>query len=203
MEDLFEIPLPEGVTLLRGRTSLREQQDMIAAVATQSPWRQLSVRSGAELSVRSTNAGEVGWYSDRYGYRYEALDPLTGQCWPQMPASWRECACQWAAEAGFPNFRPDCCLLNQYAPGARMGAHRDHDEIDFEQPIVSVSLGLPATFVWYGHRRTGRGFPLELRDGDVVVFGGPARRGFHAVRPVQQNGGPFGYRINLTFRRAR
>lgn len=201
--DAFPPALPVGVTVLRGRTSLRDEAATVETVTTVSPWRQLAVRSGAGFSVRSTNCGAQGWYSDRAGYRYETVDPLTGRPWPAMPPHWRAAAQRWAAQAGYGGFDPDCCLLNLYLPGSRMGSHQDRDERDFDQPIVSVSLGLPATFVWYGATRGGRGTPIALSDGDVVVFGGAARRGYHAVRPVRpQTDGP-DCRVNLTFRRAR
>jgi alkylated DNA repair protein (DNA oxidative demethylase) len=195
--------LPEGVVLLRQRTSLKRELPAIQAVAEISPFRRLQVPGGGYMSVETTNAGAVGWCADRAGYRYLPRDPLTERPWPSCPPAWLECAARWAADAGFAGFEPDCCLINRYDPGARMGAHRDHDERDFSQPIVSVSLGLPATFVWYGPARTGRGLPIPLSDGDVLVFGGPARLGYHAVRPVRAVDAQFANRVNLTFRRAR
>ena len=196
-------PLPEGVVLLRSRTSLASCRAAIESVTQAAPYRHWQIPGGGVMSVESTNAGDVGWCSDRSGYRYATLDPLTGRAWPPIPAAWLEQAGRWASEAGYADFRADCCLVNRYLPGARMGTHRDADEADFSQPIVSVSLGLPATFVWLGAERQGRGVPLLLEDGDVLVFGGPARRGYHRVRPVRAGSGALQHRINLTFRRAR
>jgi alkylated DNA repair protein (DNA oxidative demethylase) len=205
-DDLFrplDAPLPAGVYWLRAQTSLDALLPQIEALVAQSPWRHWQVPGGGVMSVESTNAGAVGWCSDLKGYRYEHHDPMTGAAWPPMPAAFQTLARECAARAGFRDFAPDCCLVNRYAPGARMGTHRDADEIDFSQPIVSVSLGLSATFVWLGAERAGRGVPIEVSDGDVVVFGGDARRGYHRVKPVRGDTSRHGYRINLTFRKAR
>ncbi len=206
-DDLFATPpspLPPGLCWLKGETSLALWLSQIEALAEVAPWRRWQVPGGGIMSVESTNAGTVGWCSDRQGYRYERCDPLSGQPWPSIPAALSEFAAKCANQAGYPDFAPDSCLVNRYWPGARMGTHRDADELDFTQPIVSVSLGLPATFVWYGAQRGGRGQPLALEDGDVVVFGGEARRGYHQVRTVRRAvGGGAEYRINLTFRKAR
>jgi alkylated DNA repair protein (DNA oxidative demethylase) len=198
-----ESPLPPGVTVLRAQTSLVACLPDIEALALAAPWRHWQIPGGGVMSVESTNAGAVGWCSDRSGYRYAAHDPMTDRPWPPIPHAWLAQVSDWASIAGYPDFSPDCCLVNRYLPGARMGTHRDADELDFSQPIVSVSLGLPATFVWLGAQRQGRGLPIYLEDGDVVIFGGPARRGYHRVRPVRANPGTTQQRINLTFRRAR
>ena len=152
-----------------------------------------------------TNCGTLGWISDRRGYRYDPVDPLTGAPWPQMPAPLAAVARAAAGEAGFERFEPDVCLVNRYAPGARLTAHQDRDECDFAHPIVSLSLGLPATFLVYGERRAGRPQRLELTSGDVLVFGGPARLWYHAVRDLADGEHPVTgrCRYNLTFRRAR
>ncbi|MCB1624581.1 MAG: alpha-ketoglutarate-dependent dioxygenase AlkB, partial [Pseudomonadales bacterium] len=157
------------------------------------------------MSVAMTNCGPVGWVSDRSGYRYSPLDPIARRAWLAMPAAFRQLALTAAAHAGFGEFDPDACLINRYEPGARMGAHRDADETNFEQPIVSVSLGVPATFVFYGLTRGGKGRPVALTDGDVLVWGGPARLRYHAVRPVKPAQHPLtgSLRYNLTFRRGR
>jgi DNA oxidative demethylase len=205
IDDLFppvEDDPPAGVVVLRARTGLAGQRPAIDAITAVAPFRHLQVPGGRRMSVATTNAGARGWCSDRAGYRYATRDPLSGQPWAPIPEAWLALAAGWAAEAGFPCFVPDCCLINRYAPGARMGAHRDQDEQDFSQPIVSVSLGRPATFVWLGASRSGPGRSISLRDGDVVVFGGAARLGYHAVRPIRADPSAFDCRINLTFRRA-
>jgi alkylated DNA repair protein (DNA oxidative demethylase) len=154
-----------------------------------------------------TNCGAFGWHSDARGYRYVERDPDSGRPWPAMPELFRTLARSAAAEAGFAGFDPDACLVNRYAIGAQMGAHRDHDEHDMAQPIVSVSIGLPAVFLWYGEKRSARPLRVPLGDGDVVVWGGVARAGYHGVRrieaPVPAAALEEAVRYNLTFRRAR
>ena len=147
----------------------------------------------------------LGWISDRSGYRYGARDPLTGRDWPAMPPEFLRLALDAAALAGFPDFVPDACLVNRYSPGSRLSAHRDADEHDYSQPIVSVSLGLPASFAFYGLTRGGKGNTVALGDGDVLVWGGAARLVYHAVRPVKPGMHPVtgGFRFNLTFRHSR
>jgi alkylated DNA repair protein (DNA oxidative demethylase) len=156
------------------------------------------------MSVEMTNCGDVGWVSDRTGYRYETIDPLTNLAWPAMPALFAQLANGVAAQAGFTDFHPDACLINRYAMGSKMGLHQDRDEQDFAQPIVSVSLGLPITFNFGGGTRTSPTTKTELRHGDVVVFGGQSRLAFHGVGTLRRGQhsltGP--YRFNLTFRRA-
>lgn len=176
----------------------------ILAVTAAAPPRVMCTPGGQAMSVAITNCGALGWVSDRRGYRYEACDPLSGRPWPAMPAAFREVAITAAAAAGYAGFEPDACLVNHYAPGARMGLHQDRDEQDFSQPIVSVSLGLPATFLFGGATRSDRAARLPLTHGDGVVWGGPSRLFFHGVQPVAAGAHPlFGaQRINLTFRRA-
>lgn len=175
------------------------------AVAEAAPFRFMTTRRGARLSAAMTSCGSCGWVSDRQGYRYESADPATGQPWPAMPPILRALATAAADEAGFADFEPDTCLINRYSVGAGMGLHQDADERDFGQPIVSVSLGLPTVFLVGGADRRDKTQPLPVRSGDIVVFGGPARRLFHGVRPVKAGFDPdFGpFRYNLTFRRAR
>lgn len=156
------------------------------------------------MSVAMTNCGEFGWVSGARGYRYERTDPDSGRPWPRLPPRWRADARALAEKSGFMNFEPDACLVNRYAIGARMTAHQDRNEIDYTQPIVSVSLGLPATFAFHGAMRSGPARTVHLNGGDVLVWGGPARLDFHAVRAVKPGlhavAGP--YRYNITFRRA-
>jgi len=199
------VPAIPGLVHLPGFAS--GEAALIAAaqtVASVSPFRVMAVPSGAKMSAAMTNCGAAGWVSDRRGYRYQTHDPQTGQPWPEMPDVFRDLASRAAAQAGFAGFVPDVCLMNRYQPGARMGLHQDRDEADFSAPIVSVSLGLPAVFVWGGPQRTGRTVRLPLASGDVVVWGGAERLYFHGIAPVKPgNHAVLGaVRLNLTFRRA-
>jgi alkylated DNA repair protein (DNA oxidative demethylase) len=191
--------------LLRGRADPKSLAPRIAAIAEAAPFRVMTTRRGHRLGAAMTSCGLCGWITDWHGYRYESLDPETRQPWPAMPAPLRELAEGVAAEAGFPGFAPDTCLINRYEPGAGMGLHQDSDEADLAAPVVSVSLGLPATFLIGGAERSTKPVPLALVSGDVLVFGGPARLLFHGVRPVKLGEDRlFGrFRYNLTFRRAR
>ena len=184
------------------------EADLVAAlgdIEAQAPFRHMVTPGGHQMSVAMTNCGSFGWVTDRTGYRYDPNDPDTGTPWPPMPASFRVLAGQAAAEAGFDGFAPEVCLINRYVPGARMSLHQDRDELDLGAPIVSVSLGLPATFLFGGLKRSDKTRRFRLEHGDVVVWGGPARLIFHGVAPL-----PDGehvlmgrQRINLTFRKAR
>jgi alkylated DNA repair protein (DNA oxidative demethylase) len=167
-------------------------------------FRHMMTPGGFAMSVATTSCGDLGWVSDKTGYRYAASDPLTGKAWPQMPASFKQLAKQAASMAGFANFEPDACLINRYQVGARMGLHQDKDEHDFSQPIVSVSLGLPAVFQMGGFARGDKTLKLPLYHGDVLVWGGESRLRFHGVLPVKAGYHPTvgEYRINLTFRKA-
>jgi DNA oxidative demethylase len=200
-----KVSLGPGIWLLRGFADSSRLMPLIDQVAASAQFRHLVTPGGQTMSVAMTNCGPLGWVSDRSGYRYDARDPLSGKAWPPLPQELRELALGAAATAGFPDFVPDACLVNRYSPGSRLTAHRDADEQDYSQPIVSVSLGLPATFAFYGLTRGGKGKSLELRDGDVLVWGGPSRLVYHAVRPVKPGHHPVtgGFRYNLTFRHAR
>ncbi|EWY37414.1 dioxygenase [Skermanella stibiiresistens SB22] len=177
----------------------------VAEVAEAAPFRNMTTPGGWRMSVAMTNCGEAGWVTDRSGYRYDPRDPETKTPWPAMPAVFRDLAARAADRAGFPGFQPDACLINRYAPGAKLSLHQDKDEADFGQPIVSVSLGLPATFLWGGTTRSERPRRIRLTHGDIAVWGGPARLTFHGVDTLRDGDhpatGPFRY--NLTFRRAR
>lgn len=196
-----------GLTVLAGFALAFEQAllGQIEQVAAVAPFRHMRTPGGRPMSVAMTNCGKVGWVTDRCGYRYEPLDPESALAWPAMPARWASLAQQAAARAGFAAFEPDACLINRYVPGARMSLHQDRDERDFGAPIVSVSLGLPATFLWGGLKRADRPRRLALSHGDVAVWGGPARLVFHGVAPLADGCHPLlgRRRINLTFRRAR
>ena len=199
--------MAEGAVLLRGFAGSTESE-LIAAlgdIASQAPFRHMVTPGGHSMSVAISNCGRLGWVTDRSGYRYDTNDPETGKPWPAMPASFRRLAGQAAAQGGFEDFLPDACLINRYQPGARMSLHQDKDEDDFGAPIVSVSLGLPAIFLFGGLKRTGRPRRFRLEHGDVVVWGGPARLVFHGVAPLANGEHALlgRQRINLTFRKAR
>jgi len=199
------LTLEPGITLLRGLARSAELMPLIGKVAAAAPFRHLVTPGGQTMSVAMTNCGPVGWVSDRRGYRYSSLDPVTGRDWPAMPDAFVDLALDAARRGGFPEFVPDACLVNRYSAGSRLTAHRDADEQNYAQPIVSVSLGLPASFAFYGLARGGKGKSVTLEDGDVLVWGGPARLVYHAVRPIKPGLHPITgeYRYNLTFRHAR
>ncbi len=177
----------------------------VAAVAEVSPFRQMATPGGKLMSVAMTNCGAVGWVTDRRGYRYSGVDPQTGAPWPAMPDVFRAVAVAAARAAGFGEFCPDACLVNRYVPGAKMSLHQDRDEVDFSAPIVSVSLGLPAVFLWGGAARTDKASRVPLVSGDVLVWGGVARLNFHGILPLQEGEHPVlgRVRVNLTFRKAK
>ncbi len=186
----------------------RVEDELIAAlgeIAAQAPFRHMLTPGGHQMSVAMTNCGSNGWVTDRSGYRYDSVDPESGKPWPPMPPSFRALAERAAAEAGFDGFAPDACLVNRYQPGARMSLHQDRDEGDFGAPIVSVSLGLPAVFLFGGLQRSDKTQRYRLEHGDIAVWGGPARLVFHGVAPLADGEHPrMGrQRINLTFRKAR
>jgi alkylated DNA repair protein (DNA oxidative demethylase) len=203
--ELFALRLP-GLTQLPGfaREAQATLLAAVEAVITAAPLRQVVTPGGKPMSVRMSNCGAVGWVSDRSGYRYSAVDPLSGWPWPAMPEDFARLAASAAAAAGYAGFAPDACLINLYEPGARMALHQDRDEVDFSAPIVSLSLGLPAVFLWGGAARTDKAARIELHSGDVVVWGGAARLNFHGVLALRAGVHPLAgrRRINLTFRKA-
>jgi DNA oxidative demethylase len=199
-------PLEPGAVLLHGFAA-PEQEALTAAVAriaARAPFRHMLTPGGFRMSVAMTNCGAAGWITDRKGYRYAPDDPATGRPWPEMPRAFLDLAARAAAAAGFPGFAPDACLINRYVPGARLTLHQDKNERDFAAPIVSVSLGLPAIFLWGGRERSARPRRLALESGDVVVWGGPARLVFHGVDELADGEHPLAgrCRINLTLRTA-
>ena len=204
--DIRHEPLAPGAWLLHG-FALDKVTAVLAAVEAikaAAPFRHLVTPGGFRMSVAMTNCGRLGWVSDRRGYRYAACDPQSGRPWPPMPPIFVELAQTAAQAGGFAGFDPDACLVNHYQPGARLTLHQDKDEGDLRAPIVSVSLGLPATFLFGGDSRTDRLRRVPLQHGDVVVWGGPARLHYHGVLALKD-----GYhevlgsqRLNLTFRRA-
>ena len=183
------------------------QTELLAAldsVVAAAPFRHLITPGGFRMSVAMTNCGDVGWVSDRTGYRYDAIDPASGRRWPAMPPVFADLASRAAEQAGFGGFAADACLVNRYDPGSRLSLHQDRNERDFAAPIVSISLGLPAVFLFGGLRRTDRPLRVPLQHGDVVVWGGPARLAFHGVTELKDGLHPLlgRQRINLTFRKA-
>lgn len=209
-----EMPIPStrdelapGAWVLRGfaldvADQLRAEIERVVAAA---PFRHLVTPGGQRMSVAMTNCGAVGWFSDRRGYRYTETDPETDKRWPAMAELFAQLACDAALEAGFADYAPDVCLINRYEPGTRLTLHRDHDERDRRAPIVSVSLGLPATFLFGGLARKDPQRRVPLVHGDVVVWGGPSRMRYHGVLPIKDGEHPLtgGRRFNLTFRVAR
>ena len=196
----------EGFCVLRG-FALPRADGLIAAIADvtrRAPFRHMTTPGGRVMSAAMSNCGQAGWVTDAKGYRYTADDPQTGAPWPAMPAVILDLATEAAEAAGFA-FAPDACLINRYVPGARMGLHSDADEPDGGAPIVSVSLGLPATFLFGGTTRTGPTEKIALEHGDVVVWGGALRRAYHGIAPLKDGHHPVlgAQRLNLTLRKAR
>ena len=210
--ELFEEPaqgnrtLGSGTVLLGGfaRDNAGELLAAIRLVESDAPFRRMTTPGGWQMSVAMTNCGARGWTTDRKGYRYVAHDPQTDRAWPAMPAVFEKLARHAAKEAGYSGFEPDACLINRYEPGARLSLHQDRNERDMSAPIVSVSLGLPATFLWGGSLRSQRPEKLRLLHGDVMVWGGVDRLTFHGVEALAEGdhseAGRF--RFNLTFRKA-
>jgi alkylated DNA repair protein (DNA oxidative demethylase) len=198
-------PLGTGAAVLR-RFALKDAAALLAAVeqiAAAAPFRNMLTPNGYQMSVAMSNCGSFGWVSDRRGYRYDPIDPASGEPWPALPPLFLALAGKAAEAAGFPGFVPDACLINSYVPGTKLSLHQDRDERDFSAPIVSVSLGIPASFQFGGPRRSDPTVKVPLAHGDVVVWGGPARLYFHGVLPLKAASHPATgeRRINLTFRK--
>ena len=210
MLDLFDPEarqeLRDGAVLLRGRALAVDAALLAAidAIALQSPFRRMVTPGGFQMSVAMTNCGRVGWVTDRTGYRYDPRDPERDAPWPVMPEVFAALAHDAAQQAGFTDFRPDACLVNRYEAGTRLSLHQDKDEQDYSQPVVSVSLGLPATFQFGGLKRGDRPMKVPLQHGDVVVWGGPSRLVYHGVLALKDGEHPLTgpRRFNLTFRKA-
>jgi alkylated DNA repair protein (DNA oxidative demethylase) len=198
--------LAQGATLLRDfassdATALMNDLKQVLVVA---PFRHMVTPGGFRMSVAMSNCGRVGWVTDRTGYRYAPVDPTTGHPWPPIAASFMRLATRAAAEGGFEGFEPDACLINCYEPGARLTLHQDKNERDFAAPIVSVSLGVPAVFLFGGTCRSDRPRRVRLENGDVVVWGGLSRLAFHGIAPLAAGDHPLTgrCRVNLNFRTA-
>jgi alkylated DNA repair protein (DNA oxidative demethylase) len=196
--------LGPGTAILNGFALGRETElaFVMQAITKLAPFRHMITPGGFRMSVALTNCGTYGWVTDRTGYRYDSIDPETGQHWPGMPGNFLDLARDAASAAGFPLFNPDACLINRYEPGSRLTLHQDKNEQDFTQPIVSVSLGLPATFLFGGIDRSDKTVRVHVHHGDVIVWGGPARLRYHGINPLKDGVHPTfgGYRYNLTFR---
>jgi DNA oxidative demethylase len=199
-------PIGDGAVVLRGFAATRAGAllDAVERIGAAAPFRRMSTPDGHTMSVAMTNCGDLGWVTDRRGYRYQPLDPLSGEPWPTMPEAFRAVATEAAAEADYANFRSDACLINRYDARARLTLHQDRNERDMAAPIVSVSLGLPATFLFGGAQRNDRPRRMRLDHGDVVVWGGSTRLFFHGVDPLDDgwHAATGRCRINLTFRKA-
>jgi DNA oxidative demethylase len=214
MNDLFAEVTPadeiqklaEGAILLRrfAADSAESIVETVWRITNVSPFRHMITPGGYRMSVAMTNCGRVGWTTDRHGYRYAAIDPETGAAWPPMPLAFERLAESAAQRAGFADFKPDSCLINRFEPGAKLSLHQDRNEKSYESPIVSVSLGLPAKFLFGGLRRNERPRRVRLESGDVVVWGGPSRLAFHGVDTLADGDHPLTgrCRLNLTFRKA-
>ncbi len=197
-------PLAEGAVILRRFACGHEAAlvQCVGAVSAQAPFRNMMTPGGHRMSVAMTNCGRVGWVADLSGYRYDALDPLSGRPWPSMPHALRTLAIRAASVSGYEAFSPDACLINRYDPGTRLTLHQDRNERDHAAPVVSISLGLPATFLFGGIRRNQRPRRVRLGSGDVVVWGGPSRLAFHGIAALEDGVHPATgrYRINFTVR---
>jgi alkylated DNA repair protein (DNA oxidative demethylase) len=214
MRDLFDLGPrdAERIVLAPGAVVLRSFAGGVAAqlladldaVAVQAPFRNMVTPGGYTMSAAMTNCGSAGWITDRRGYRYTREDPESGRLWPPLPQSFRALAESAAAAAGFPHFAPDACLINRYAPGAKLSLHQDRNEADYTAPIVSVSLGLPAKFLFGGLKRNDRVTRIELQHGDIVVWGGAARLAYHGVDTLKdgEHEATGRCRFNLTLRKA-
>jgi len=173
-------------------------------VTAKAPFRHMITPGGFRMSVAMTNCGAFGWIANETGYRYDRVDPETNATWPEMPDCFLKLASSAATEVGFDEFLPDACLINRYEPGSKLSLHQDKNERDFEQPIVSVSLGVSAMFLFGGSRRNDDTERIPVEHGDVIVWGGPARLRYHGVMALKEGFHPLagGRRFNLTFRKA-
>ncbi|AXI61791.1 DNA oxidative demethylase AlkB [Pseudomonas kribbensis] len=192
--------------VLRGFALSRIEQLLPAleSVIERAPLRHMMTPGGFSMSVATSSCGALGWITDRSGYRYSAEDPISHQPWPQMPEVFRELAQAAAKQGGFSDFIPDSCLINRYVPGAKMSLHQDKDEHSYAAPIVSLSLGLPAMFLFGGFARSDKSQRISLLHGDMVIWGGVDRLRYHGILPIKYGRHPqLGeQRFNLTFRTA-
>ena len=203
-EDLHTAIGP-GAVLMRGLGRAGDVQILqaVESIIAQAPLRQPHTPGGYTMSIQTTRCGSVGWLSEPGGYRYSTINPRTGQPWPAVPECLMDFAVDAATQAGYPDFVPDSCMINQYLPGNKLGLHQDRDERDLRAPVVSLSLGLPAIFLFGGLQRTGKTQRYRLAHGDVVVWGGPSRLAFHGILPLAHGDHALvgQRRLNVTFRR--
>lgn len=208
--DLFSDLVPEmeelapGVFLFRTFVDEKKIFEVVQNAAKETPFRHMVTPGGKKINVAGISMGDAGWYSDRRGYRYERTDPMSGKAWPNIPHDISKITTDAAKKAGFKNFVPDSCFINRYEPGVRLTAHIDQDEVDFDQPIVSISIGVSAIFQIFGKTRGGKAMNIPLHSGDLLIFGGPARRLYHGVKKIEPQSHPLtgDIRYNLTFRKA-
>lgn len=193
-----------GVFLFRAYVNEEDIFKTVTKLQKDTPFRHMVTPGGKKINVAGFSMGECGWYSDRRGYRYEKTDPMSGKPWPAIPENLMNITTDAASKAGFNDFIPDSCFVNKYEPGVRLTAHIDQDEQDFSKPIVSISLGVSAIFQIFGEKRGGKAFNIPLRSGDLLIFGGPARRLYHGVKKLDDQSHPLtgDIRYNLTFRKA-
>lgn len=205
-DEPWQEPLAEGALILRRRARDITGQLMaqVEQIAARNPFYHRITPGGHCMSVAMTHCGDLGWSTDSRGYQYSVQDESSDHRWPAMPQTFRQLAEECAQEAGFGGFNPDACLINRYEPGAKLTLHQDKDERDLRQPIVSVSLGLPAIFLFGGFERGDATQRVLLEHGDVVVWGGPSRLRYHGILPLKAGIHPLtgAFRFNLTFRRA-
>ncbi len=200
--------LPEGVFHRPKTASFALQHELLAAVrdiARDAPFQHPRTRGGGMTAAAMTNTGDAGWWSDGAGYRYITRQPGSDKPWPAMPAVFKDAVRLALHGSPWPDFQPDACLINFYAPGAKMGLHQDKDEKDVTQPIVTLSLGDDADFLIGGTARTDKTTALVVESGDAVLMGPPGRLLFHGVRKIYPGTSPLDGlkgRISLTFRKA-
>ena len=200
---MVSLQVAPGVTLWREYFSAQDQKallDEVLARLEEAPlYKPVMPRTGKPFSVEESNFGPLGWVSDRGGYRYQATHPGTGRPWPAIPDP---LLALWATINAPP--APECCLVNLYREGAKMGLHQDLDERDTSAAVIGVSLGDEALFRIGAPTRGGKTQSLTLASGDVIAFGGPARLAFHGIdriRPGTSRLVPGGGRLSLTLRR--
>ena len=210
MSDLFSNHRPKieeiykDVFVLTNFVNTKPLLELIAKIEQQAPFERMMTPNGHKTNIPFTSCGQLGWISDSTGYRYSKINPITKNPWPAMPREFLSLAEDAAKVAGFELFNPDACLINQYAIGSKLGSHQDKNEKDFSQPIVSISIGLPATFQIFGSTRSGVKISYDLQDGDIMVWGKSARMIYHGIKTIKAN--PFNpntkYRYNITFRKS-
>ncbi len=204
MSDLFnqDCEISPDIYLYRQKVSWALWADDIKRLIKVAPLRFMRTAGGKRLNISMTNCGDVGWTSSEQGYRYLSRDPASGKPWPKLPPSFAQLGTQIAALTGFEHFQPNACLVNHYQAGQKLNAHQDKNEPDLSQPVVSVSLGMSATFLIYGDERGNKAQKIILNDGDVMIWGRSARLMYHGVETKNTQPHPeLGFhRFNVTLR---